>query len=371
MKNQPEQNQPEQNQLEQQVPVLRPGTSLIQLVNGDYYVGSPRKGFCFTEIQRYRFLQSCDGKKTLSEIAQLIGCESNSLIAFLESAISNNYLLLLSDQITSGEKTRRDCESNFYISHLDSHNFATASAVLFRQRAQHEILIFGSNQFSVALFAILQAAGFSKSRIIGSFGFDASQIIAEDLAGGVIQSSDIGSTLNQISKRISREHQLVNTAGSEIYGKNQPALIIAMQPIPVDYQQRWLSESTPYLVIGPVIENQVDIGPIVLPGASTCLRCIDLSATANALTPEIATLNYLSAQERIPAGVLSILIGYTQLFVAQFLDPVLSGISHPLISSALRIDLDNPCKQSHIKWQPNSMCGCGADLGEYAGGQFR
>ncbi|CAB4812675.1 unannotated protein [freshwater metagenome] len=132
-----------------------------------------------------------------------------------------------------------------------------------------------------------------------------------------------------------------------------------------------MSESTPYLVIGPVIENQVDIGPIVLPGASTCLRCIDLSATANALTPEIATLNYLTAQERIPAGVLSILIGYTQLFVAQFLDPVLSGISHPLISSALRIDLDNPCKQSHIKWQPNSMCGCGADLGEYAGGQFR
>lgn len=156
-----------------------------------------------------------------------------------------------------------------------------------------------------------------------------------------------------------------------------------MQPIPADYQQRWLSESTPHLVIGPIVENQIEIGPIVLPGKTTCLRCIDLTAAANALTPEIASLNYLNSFERLPSGVLALSVGLATLFATQFLDLDLNQdldleansnqvegnlFRHPLISSALRIDLSNPCKQSHIRWQPNSVCGCGADLAQYANG---
>jgi len=215
--------------------------------------------------------------------------------------------------------------------------------------------------------ATLQSAGFSKSRVIGSFGKDQLQLSADDISGGVIQSSDVGSTISQISKRISREHQLVNAGNQHQVANSNPALIIAMQPIPADYQQRWLSESTPHFVIGSIIENQIEIGPIILPGKTTCLRCMDLTAAANALTPEIASLNYLTSAERLPAGVLALTVGLVALFVTQFLDTDAESLS-PLISSALRIDLANPCKQSHIRWQPNSMCGCGADLAQYANG---
>ena len=155
-----------------------------------------------------------------------------------------------------------------------------------------------------------------------------------------------------------------------------------MQPIPADYQQRWLSESTPHLVVVSVIENQLEIGPLVLPGKTTCLRCIDLTAAANALTPEIASLNYLNSFERLPAGVLALSVGLLTLFSTQYLDllsvneavedldlKVGSYLNqHPLISRALRIDLSDPCKQTHIQWQPNSVCGCGADLAQYANG---
>jgi hypothetical protein len=123
-------------------------------------------------------------------------------------------------------------------------------------------------------------------------------------------------------------------------------------------------------VIGSVIENQIDIGPIILPGQTTCLRCLDLTASANALSPEIATLNYLTSTDRFPAALLNLLVGYVALFVTEFLDQARDGKNsmHPLISSALRVDLTNLCKQTHIKWQPNSMCGCGADLAQYANG---
>ena len=384
-------------------PFIRPGNQLIQLVSGGYYIGSSRRGFCFNEAERFRFLQYCNGKRDLAEISKIIGTDIAFLKQFLFDGLANRYLVNLStnsnnslpnteigsfgatkELIASNLKTRRDCEYDFYLRKnvvtkgLNSSS-KPSSSELFSNRAKQEILIFGANQFTIQLLATLQASGFSRSRIIGSFGKDHSQVIADDLSGGVIQSSDVGSTITQISKRVAREHQLVNLGNQQISSNIKPALIIAMQPIPADYQQRWLSESTPHLVIGSIIENQMEIGPIVLPGQTTCLRCIDLTFVANALTPEIATLNHLSSMERLPAAVLSTLVGMVATFASTFLDLTEDAMKmdkenstlHPLISSALRIDLANPCKQAHIKWQPNSMCGCGADLAQYANGQVR
>ena len=387
----------------EQYPFIRPGNQLIQLISGGYYIGSSRRGFCFSEVERFRFLQYCNGKRDLVEISKIIGTEITILNQFLIDGLTNKYLVNLStnsnNSLASGDigrfgatkeliarnlKTRRDCEYDFYLrKNISTQSLNSSSkpspSELFSCRAKQEILIFGANQFTTQLLATLQASGFSRSRIIGSFGKDHSQIIADDLSGGVIQSSDVGSTITQISKRIFREHQLVNLGNLQISSKIKPALIIAMQPIPADYQQRWLSESTPHLVIGSIIDNQLEIGPIVLPGRTTCLRCIDLTFVANALTPEIATLNHLNALERLPAAVLSTLVGMVTTFASNFLDLTEEALKtdkenlthHPLISSALRIDLANPCKQAHIRWQPNSMCGCGADLAQYAHGQAR
>jgi len=392
-------------------PIIRPGNHLIQLINGGYYIGSSRKGFCFNEVERFRFLQYCNGKRDLAEISKIIGTDIAVLNQFLLAGLASQYLINLNASISANQinsevgsfgnssatestrlKTRRDCDYDFYLraNKLILKNYATPSTAftastaingsnsspntaklsssdLFANRAGKEILIFGSNQFTIQLLATLQSAGFSKSRVIGSFGKDQLQLSADDISGGVIQSSDVGSTISQISKRISREHQLVNAGNQHQVANSNPAMIIAMQPIPADYQQRWLSESTPHFVIGSVIENQIEIGPIVLPGKTTCLRCIDLTAATNALTPEIASLNYLNSAERLPAGVLALTVGLVTLFATQFLDSAGLNLS-PLISSALRIDLANPCKQSHIRWQPNSMCGCGADLAQYANG---
>lgn len=400
-------------------PIIRPGNHLIQLINGGYYIGSSRRGFSFDEIERFRFLQYCNGNRDLEEISKIIGTEISVLNQFLQAGLLNQYLVNLTSSTSASQinsdvgsfdksnnsesgklKTRRDCDFEFYLRRNKSvlkgelgASTNPSSAELFTNRASKEILIFGSNQFTIQLLATLQATGFSSSRIIGSFGKDQLQLCADDISGGVIQSSDVGSTISQISKRISREHQLVNAGNLKPATNSNPALIIAMQPIPADYQQRWLSESTPHLVIGPIIENQIEIGPIVLPGKTTCLRCIDLTAAANALTPEIASLNYLSSFERLPSGVLALSVGLATLFATQFLDLDLNQdldkhlllqsdldleasfketkgnvFHHPLISSALRIDLSNPCKQSHIRWQPNSVCGCGADLAQYANG---
>jgi hypothetical protein len=368
-------------------PIIRPGNFLIQLVRGGYYIGNSRKGFCFDEIERFRFLQYCNGKRDLLEISKIIGTEITTLTNFLSAGVSSRYLLnlnspenlpvtevgtfgLVSKADSLNSKTRRNCEFDFYLRYEFSNQWQLSAAELFTARASQEILLFGSNQFTVQLLATLQSTGFSRSRIIGSFGKDHGQIIADDISGGIIQSSDIGSTLSQISKRIIREQQLVNTGNIQTSNKTQPALIIGSLPIPADYQQRWLSESTPHLVIGSVIENQIDIGPIIIPGRTACLRCLDLTATANALSPEIATLNYLTSTDRFPAAVLNVLVGYVALFVTEFLDQDRGSKDsmHPLISSALRINLTNLCKQTHIKWQPNSMCGCGADLAQYANG---
>ena len=370
-------------QIKSVYPKLASGQNLIQLSNGSFYIGSSRSGHNFFENEQFRFLQYCNGTHDLLQISKIIGSDIKVLSNYLAIGINNKYLQILKPTEASSEKgavgnfgngmaskktknlTRREIEADFI-----GAQGGDGSQIL-NARASQEILIFGSNKFAFALLAALHASGFNQALVIGSFGKDGGQITADDLSGGVITPSDVGSTLSQLGKRISREHQLIYKATRDISALNQsgnkaPALIIAMQPVPADYQQRWLSESTPHLVIGPIIDNHIDIGPLILPGKSPCLRCIDLSAISNAIAPEIATLKYLNQLDCLPAAVLALVVGYTCLAAANFLDQV-GPESNSLIASALRVNLTQICKQSHIFWQGNSMCGCGADLGEYAG----
>jgi len=364
-------------------PKLASGQNLIQLSNGSFYIGSSRSGHNFFENEQFRFLQYCNGTHDLLQISKIIGSDIKILSNYLAIGIDNKYLQILKPTEAPLEKgavgsfgngmaskktknlTRREIEADFI-----SAQGGDGSQIL-NARASQEILIFGRNKFALALLATLHASGFNNALVIGSFGKDSGQITADDLSGGVITPSDVGSTLSQLGKRISREHQLIHKATRDISAVNQsgdktPALIIAMQPVPADYQQRWLSESTPHLVVGPIIDNHIDIGPLILPGKSPCLRCIDLSAISNAIAPEIATLKYLNQLDCLPAAVLALVVGYTCLTAANFLDQV-GPESNSLTASALRVNLTQICKQSHIFWQGNSMCGCGADLGEYAG----
>jgi len=366
-------------QIKSNYPKVVAGQNLIRLSNGSFYIGTSRKGHNFPDSEQFRFLQYCNGDRDLTQISTIIGTEISNLYKYLDIGLKQGYLQLISPParpaITKGavgnfdgavenhqdkNLTRRQIEIDF-ISAQSLDGLQTL-----QNRSKKLILIFGSNKFAFALLAALASSGFNNAKVIGSFGRDSGQIKADDISGGVIQPADVGSTLNQLSKRVLREHQLPQVGTRDLFEHTQPDLIIAMQPIPADYQQRWLSESTPHLVIGPIIDNQIDIGPLILPGKSSCLRCIDLSAASNAISPEIAMLKYLNQVESLPASVLSLIVGYTSIAAANFLDQA-SQSANLLRSSALRVNLSQICKQSHIFWQANPMCGCGADLGEYAG----
>ncbi len=366
-------------QIKSNYPKVVAGQNLIRLSNGSFYIGTSRKGHNFTDSEQFRFLQYCNGDRDLTQISTIIGGEISNLYKYLDIGLKQGYLQLISPPaktaITKGAVGNFDGAGE---NHQDKNltrrqieiDFISAQSLDGRQTLQNRskklILIFGSNKFAFALLAALASSGFNNAKVIGSFGRDGGQIKADDISGGVIQPADVGSTLNQLSKRVLREHQLPQVGVRDVFEHKQPDLIIAMQPIPADYQQRWLSESTPHLVIGPIIDNQIDIGPLILPGKSSCLRCIDLSAASNAISPEIAMLKYLNQVDSIPASVLSLIVGYTSIAAANFLDQATQSASL-LWGSALRVNLSQICKQSHIFWQANPMCGCGADLGEYAG----
>lgn len=366
-------------QIKSLYPKVIAGQNLIRLSNGSFYIGTSRKGHNFADSQQFRFLQYCNGNRDIDQISVIIGSEIINLHNYLNFGLKQGYLQLISPtvRVTTSKgavgsfdssaialqdtsMTRRQVEIDFLSAQgLDGLQTIT-------NRSKKRVLIFGSNKFAFALLAALHSCGFNNARVIGSFGKDSGQIKADDICGGVIQPADVGSTLTQLSKRVFREHQLPHVGVKDLYEHSEPDLIIAMQPIPADYQQRWLSESTPHLVIGPIIDNQIDIGPLVLPGISACLRCLDLSAASNAIAPEIAMLKYLSQMESLPTAVLSLVVGYTTLAATNFLDQA-EQAGNLLSSSALRVNLSQICKQTHIFWQANPMCGCGADLGEYAG----
>lgn len=115
-------------------PIIRPGNHLIQLVNGGYYIGSSRRGFCFDDAAQFRFLQYCNGKRDLVEISKIIGTDIAELTHFLQTGLANQYLINLNSSKSTNQsnsevgsfgsssatessklKTRRDCDYDFYL----------------------------------------------------------------------------------------------------------------------------------------------------------------------------------------------------------------------------------------------------------------
>ena len=397
-------------------PKLRPGVKFFKISDANnqqfssgIYVGFSHRGIEIKNEIAYQLLQRLDGTQSLENILRLVsmnafepGIDPNvnevthllqvlndaNLIEFRPAPVSlqllrNKSKLDKSDLLPINlinSFNRMQAEENLSGWH-PAVNIEKGSQALIGERRNFSLVIYGRNRLALSLFGVLQASGFSSIKIIdrsGSTNNDSLvQIAPDEVCGLAIRGSDVGLRKTIVISDIARNSQLFPAENLEF--PVHPNFIISTESIPQEIMQQWMSEEIPHLVVSNLIENKIILGPIVLPGKTPCLNCLNLWRAEQ--FPHHSSFEFLSALDsedtkglEIPSAQVALLTGLLTTYVIEYCTSVNSngadsGIGFEtkgLIGTTLTLNLFDPLNfetsqdesVGYRYWQPHLSCGC-------------
>jgi hypothetical protein len=213
-------------------------------------------------------------------------------------------------------------------------------------RGESTIIISGENKLARNLLVILQASGFTHTRLISRSHLSL-QIGTEDVCGIAVRTADIGKKRSEFTDELIRSAQY---ARGDSVAKSKPDLIISTIPLEWDYVQRWMSEGSIHLHINPIIGHHIEVGPLVIPGVTPCLRCVTLIKRDAGIPTD---LEFVRAG--VPSATIAMIAGLITLVVSEYIATAKST----LIGSSYWFDLLRPLRAPEQRhWSFHPECGC-------------
>ena len=266
-------------------------------------------------------------------------------------------------------------EENLYSWHPEV-DIGISAESLIGKRRNFSIMIYGRNRLALSLFAVLQASGFTQIKLTDRTNSARNdslvQIEPDEVCGLAIRGSDVGLRKALVLADLARNSQLfpVESVGFPA----SPDFIISTESIPQETMQIWLSENIVHLPISNLIENKIVIGPIVIPGKTPCLNCLNLWHADQ--YPHQNSFEILAAIDsgegkglELPSAQVALLTGLITTQVIQYctsLDSENSEEEIKLVGATLAINLFDPLDSisssdetfGYRYWQPHISCGC-------------
>ena len=181
----------------------------------------------------------------------------------------------------------------------------------------------------------------------------AKRVVATDLCGLNLRTSELGEEFSEAVKVIRKSSALFYRENLAIPAT--PHFIISTESVPADFSQRWASEAIPHLAISDVEESFLEVGPLVIPGATPCLHCVGLAKSAeNQIYRDIELLRSLEPAAQIPGALVALIAGLVVLEICEF---AVTGRSN-FIAQSLRYDARNPSTPTRRYWSRSHECGC-------------
>jgi hypothetical protein len=383
--------------MELRFPALRPGVNFFKVTGqscSDIYVGFSNRGIELKFEIAEKLLQLFDGTRSLKNITSIIETEqgqaSNNqvsqiskiskilqilsdgrLIEFRTSPLPsklNKKDLLPANLVNSLNRMR--AEENLYSWHPEV-DIGISAESLIGKRRNFSIMIYGRNRLALSLFAVLQASGFTQIKLTDRTNSASNdsvvQIEPDEVCGLAIRGSDVGLRKALVLADLARNSQLfpVESVGFPA----RPDFIISTESIPQETMQIWLSENIVHLPISNLIENKIVIGPIVIPGKTPCLNCLNLwHADQFPYQNSFEILAALDSGEgkglELPSAQVALLTGLITTYVIQYCTSPVGAAK--LIGATLAINLFDPLDSisssdeifGYRYWQPHISCGC-------------
>jgi hypothetical protein len=394
--------------MDSKFPVLRPGVNFFKIAGqscSDIYVGFSNRGIELKFPIAEQLLTLFDGSRSLKNITSIIetGQDQNSKsfdatqtsIAQILHVLSNERLIEfrtspLPNQLPKKELpaanlvnslNRMRAEENLYSWHPQVEN-GISTETLIGKRRDFSIMIYGRNRLALSLFAVLQASGFTQVKLTDRSNSASNDSIAQiepsDVCGLAIRGSDVGLRKASVLADLARNSQLFPARDLALPAFPViPNLIVSTESVPQETMQNWLSENIVHLPISNLIENKIVIGPIVIPGKTPCLNCLNLWRSEQ--FPHQNSFEILVALDygegkglELPSAQVALLTGLITTQVIQYCtsldseDSADSKSTVKLIGTTLAINLFDPIGSisssdetfGYRYWQPHISCGC-------------
>ena len=386
-------------------PALRPGVSFFKIAGqnrSDIYVGFNNRGIELKFQIAEQLLRLFDGRRSLKNITSIIeaGQDQNpnssdatqSSIAQILHVLSDERLIEFRTSPLPSQLPKKDllpvniinsrnrmrAEENLYSWHPQVDNGLSAEALIDKRR-NFSIMIYGRNRLALSLFAVLQASGFTQIKLTDRTNSASNQSVAQiepaDVCGLAIRGSDVGLRKALVLADLARNSQLF--PAENLVFPTVPDFIISTETIPQEAMQIWLSQNIAHLPISNLIENKIIIGPIVIPGKTPCLNCLNLWRADQ--FPHQNSFEILAALDsgdgkdlELPSAQVALLTGLITTQVIQYCSSLDSEgnlvfkNSIKLAGATLAINLFDPLDSisssdetfGYRYWQPHLSCGC-------------
>lgn len=215
------------------------------------------------------------------------------------------------------------------------------------------VLVLGAGRVGAPLAALLAAAG------VGAVDVDdAGSARPQDAGVGGLGLLDLGRNRGEAAR------ERLGVVAPSVDRRPQPPDLVVLAPpegTALDDLRERLTPGTPHLV-AEVRDTVGVVGPLVLPGASACLRCLDLVRTD--LDPGWPTMAaQLATPARAPAacdGVLAVAVAAT---AAQQVLGLVDGWPRPAaLGATLELALPD-WRWRRRSWPTHADCGCRRQAG--------
>ncbi|MEV6900903.1 hypothetical protein [Amycolatopsis sp. NPDC051372] len=322
-------------------PTLLPGLHVLERGNDEVQIGlDPRHGVVATGLAPsvVALVRRLDGSRRLD-------------VVLAESEHRDQLRLLLKQLTALGLVTEapspasKRVETGFWSLRARHHQTA-----LTERRRQSLVAVRGDGRIAVAVAVLLANAG------VGHIDVRSGGVVTEADLGSGFTAAELGLSRRKATQNVlARVAPEVSTARNLQRAPDVVVLTDAVVPAP-ELVAELVDDGVTHLP-ARVRDGTILVGPLVVPGRSTCLRCCDLSKTdLDDSWPRVAT-QLVDVDQRPDLGSVQ---ACASLAVAQALR-VLSPSAEPPPTWNSTLELDP--FEGHLRhryWEPHPDCDCGA-----------
>lgn len=316
-------------------PALKSGLVYVQRIDG-FFVGRRERSLLFSDGLAALVVPLLTGRYTSLEIALLLdrgGDEVSEIINELDRA-----------RMLDHEPPSQSGNENWPELQMVTHRSGVLDGgrKVLRNRASTRIDIHGCGLIGATLARVLAASGIGELRLI-----DPRTISSQHLPVTTLTSVGLNAA-KDLENHLSRDYPKVLSKKIK-----QPTLVIATrQPSPSEILT-WMNYSLPHLLVESRGDS-IEIGPLVLPGRSSCLRCLTLDRLdhdSNWYSVELCG----QVEHEPPAALAQLAAGMGALAALSLVDsPESQELS--LVDATLRVD--GALAISAASHRRHPRCGC-------------
>lgn len=316
-------------------PALKSGLIYVKRSDG-FFVGRREQSLLFTEALPALVIPLITGRYTSQEIALLLDQGIDSVTEIIDE-LDRAQMLDLEAPSKSGSENWPELQM---VTHRKGVHDGGRQAL--RNRARSRIDIYGCGLIGASLARVLAASGIGELRLIDQRSISSQHLPIAPLASVGLNAA------KDLEHRLSRDYPKVLSRKIK-----QPTLVIVTrQPSPSEILT-WMNFSLPHLPI----ESRgdcVEVGPLVLPGRSSCLRCLTLDRLdhdSNWYSVELCG----QVEHEPPAALAQLAAGISALAALSLVDsPESQALS--LVDTTLRVD--GALAISAVSRRRHPRCGC-------------